>query len=442
VFYFLILLQQGSPSVIIDATLTRNFKRTYTIVLNPRSSTRVAVLHNPVSQRKEDISRAQINNRPNLHIPNDPQGVQFVAPMRFSVFAVAAALAQPTLAFQSRRVVYRKPTLLSASTFSKNDEASAAAADPPPNTFISVNFNAASKVNGGKVNGRTSAEIEAELAGGKVLEGGKVIDFEAVKGPSHAEQALREARQQVLQLQSRVSGDSNIPVGILGINDDVIQEVGHPLGTFASDKGVQKCASWLRSQAPAGRLKDAGENAASPIIFSDQDKATFQSIMEKAYAESGEVTGAFAKTFYMGTMLLPEKAREAIWAIYVWCRRTDEIVDAPRDNDQEMLRDLSAWEMRLEKLWDAGEVVDVYDLCLLDVRIRYPTMSITPFMDMIRGMLMDVPDLGQDRYDTFDELHLYCYRVAGTVGLMSLPIFGTAPGITYEQARYVVGRRS
>ena len=47
---------------------------------------------------------------------------------------------------------------------------------------------------------------------------------------------------------------------------------------------------------------------------------------------------------------------------------------------------------------------------------------------MIRGMLMDVPQLGQDRYETFDELHLYCYRVAGTVGLMSLPVFGCAPG--------------
>jgi 15-cis-phytoene synthase len=365
--------------------------------------------------------------------------------MRFSVVAVAAVLAHSALAFQSSRLVYRKPTYLLASTFHKKDEAAAAAADAgppsPPNSHISVNFDATNKANGEKVNGRSSIEIEAELAGGKVLEGGKVIDFEAVKGPSRAEQALRDARQQVLQLQSSVN-DSNSPVGILGINDDVIQEVGHPLGTFASDKDVQKCASWLRSQAPAGRLPDAGENAASPIIFSDEDKATFQSIMEKAYKESGEVTGAFAKTFYMGTMLLPEKAREAIWAIYVWCRRTDEIVDAPRDNDQEMLRDLSAWEMRLEKLWNAGEVVDVYDLCLLDVRIRYPTTSITPFMDMIRGMLMDVPDLGQDRYDTFDELHLYCYRVAGTVGLMSLPIFGTAPGITYDQARYVVEMRS
>jgi phytoene synthase len=54
---------------------------------------------------------------------------------------------------------------------------------------------------------------------------------------------------------------------------------------------------------------------------------------------------------------------------------------------------------------------------------------------MIRGMLMDVPSLGQDRYDEFDELHLYCYRVAGTVGLMSLPIFGCAPGYDDETAR-------
>jgi phytoene/squalene synthetase len=76
-------------------------------------------------------------------------------------------------------------------------------------------------------------------------------------------------------------------------------------------------------------------------------------------------------------------------------------------------------------------------LCLLDVRIRYPTLNIQPFKDMIRGMLMDVPGLGQERYETFDELHLYCYRVAGTVGVMSLPIFGCAAGFDDVTARYV-----
>jgi phytoene synthase len=77
----------------------------------------------------------------------------------------------------------------------------------------------------------------------------------------------------------------------------------------------------------------------------------------------------------------------------------------------------------------------VFDLCLLDVLVKYPTLSITPFMDMIRGMLMDVPQLGQDRYESFDELHLYCYRVAGTVGLMSLPVFGCAPGYNDDIAK-------
>ena len=340
--------------------------------------------------------------------------------MKFSIYAIAAAaLLQPVAAFQSSSQRHRRPTFLSASTI------------PKSSTGASTGSNSQSP-EPEPVNGRSSKEIQTELANGKVLEGGKVIDFEAVKGPSRAEQALSEARQQILQ-QGLVASSNEI----LGINEDVIKEVGHPLGAFATPHEVQKCASYLRSKAAPGLLKDAKENAASPIIFSDEDKAMFKSLLEKAYLESGEVTSAFAKTFYMGTMLLPEEAREAIWAIYVWCRRTDEIVDAPRANDNEMLLDLSSWEMRLEKLWDAGEVVDVYDLPLLDVRVKYPDMSITPFMDMIRGMLMDVPGLGQDRYDNFDELHLYCYRVAGTVGLMSLPIFGTAPGITYEQARCV-----
>jgi phytoene synthase len=54
---------------------------------------------------------------------------------------------------------------------------------------------------------------------------------------------------------------------------------------------------------------------------------------------------------------------------------------------------------------------------------------------MIRGMLMDIPGLGQDRYESFEELHLYCYRVAGTVGLMSMPIFGCANGFTDDDAK-------
>jgi phytoene synthase len=279
--------------------------------------------------------------------------------------------------------------------------------------------------------GRSKDEIASELNSGKVLEGGQVIDFEAVKGPSRAEQALLQARH-ALQNQHAVH-HTTVPTAILGINNEVIQEVGHDLGTFANPETVQQCASYLRSMAPPGLF--ATTKNSDPTSFTAEQKAKFKQLIDKAYLESGEVTGAFAKTFYMGTQLLGEEARRAIWAIYVWCRRTDEIVDAPRDNDEDMLYDLSSWEMRLENLWKYGQVADVFDLCLLDVRVKYPALPITPFVDMIRGMLMDVPGLGQDRYDNFDELHLYCYRVAGTVGLMSMPIFGCAEGYTEEQAR-------
>ena len=55
---------------------------------------------------------------------------------------------------------------------------------------------------------------------------------------------------------------------------------------------------------------------------------------------------------------------------------------------------------------------------------------------MIDGMVMDVPGIGKNRYETFEELELYCYRVAGTVGLMVLPILGTAEGVTEEDAKF------
>lgn len=269
----------------------------------------------------------------------------------------------------------------------------------------------------------------SEAVSGKVLEGGKVIDFESIRGPSQAEHALKLAKEQIAN-----STQKHEQISILGINDDVISEVGHELGVFATSDEIQKCAAYLRSQSAdnffdhhTGSVSDTYDTINRSTSISEEQKDTIEKILKKAFVESGEVTSAFAKTFYLGTQLLPEASREAIWAIYVWCRRTDEIVDAPRDTNDEMLSDLGIWEMRLENLWKYGEVEDVFDLCLLDVLVKYPTLPITPFVDMIRGMLMDVPGLGQERYESFEDLHLYCYRVAGTVGLMSLPIFGCAP---------------
>ena len=297
--------------------------------------------------------------------------------------------------------------------------------------------------------GRSQVEINNELQSGRTLEGGATMDFAGVKDTtSRSERALAEARVEFLGGGSATAayGKDEDGVRLIGINDEVVKEVGREVGQFvtAYDKGtVQGCAEWLRSQAPAGlfEAKPAGTSSTSTSTSSSSPPSaeqieTYRKLLDEAYEESGVVTEAFAKTFYLGTKLMPPAAQRAIWAIYVWCRRTDEIVDAPRQpDDPNMLTDLSAWEIRTENLWKHGEVVDVLDLPLLDVRVNYPKLEITPFADMVRGMLMDIPDLGQDRYDTFDELHLYCYRVAGTVGLMSMPIFGCAEGFTEEEAK-------
>lgn len=144
-------------------------------------------------------------------------------------------------------------------------------------------------------------------------------------------------------------------------------------------------------------------------------------VLDEAYARAGEVTAEYAKTFYLGTKLMtPEKAR-AVWAIYVWCRRTDELVDGP--NAARITPEaLDRWEERLEGIFD-GRPYDILDAALTDTVAKYP-VHIQPFRDMIDGMRMD---LVKSRYSSYDELYGYCYKVAGTVALMTTPVMGINP---------------
>jgi 15-cis-phytoene synthase len=140
--------------------------------------------------------------------------------------------------------------------------------------------------------------------------------------------------------------------------------------------------------------------------------------VDESYELCRQVTASYAKNFYLGTQLMPETKRRAIWAIYVWCRRTDELVDGP-GSDATTPETLDLWEKRLESVF-AGHPHDDYDVALVDTLARFP-IDIQPFREMIAGQQMD---LYRSRYETFEELNLYCYRVAGTVGLMSMSVMG------------------
>ncbi|KAK9115092.1 hypothetical protein Syun_021889 [Stephania yunnanensis] len=162
------------------------------------------------------------------------------------------------------------------------------------------------------------------------------------------------------------------------------------------------------------------------------------SLLSEAYDRCREVCAEYAKTFYLGTMLMNLERRKAIWAIYgcgteigvmepviqlqiLWCRRTDELVDGPNASHITPTA-LDRWEARLEDVFQ-GRPYDMLDAALSDTVNRFP-VDIQPFKDMIEGMRMD---LRKSRYMNFDELYLYCYYVAGTVGLMSVPVMGISP---------------
>ena len=121
-------------------------------------------------------------------------------------------------------------------------------------------------------------------------------------------------------------------------------------------------------------------------------------------------------------MLLPPAKRRAIWAIYVWCRRTDELMDSPEAQLRELneLSDqLDKWEEKTKSIF-RGEITDDLDAVMVDTLEKFP-QSIKPYLDMIEGQRMD---LTCTRYETFKDLELYCYRVAGTVGLMTQGVIG------------------
>ena len=144
--------------------------------------------------------------------------------------------------------------------------------------------------------------------------------------------------------------------------------------------------------------------------------------LDQAYEVCRKETQQWAKTFYLGTLLLPQKKRKAIWAIYVWCRRTDEIMDsveASTKSQDELSDNLNEWEENTKNVFK-GNIKSELDSVLFDTIKKYP-QSIKPYLDMIEGQRMD---LNKFRYKDFDELKLYCYRVAGTVGLMTQNVMG------------------
>lgn len=77
-------------------------------------------------------------------------------------------------------------------------------------------------------------------------------------------------------------------------------------------------------------------------------------VLDQAYEKCGQVTSEYAKTFYLGTQLMTPAQAKAVWAVYVWCRRTDELVDGP--NASKITPKVGQQSPRLLRFFTASDI--------------------------------------------------------------------------------------
>lgn len=132
------------------------------------------------------------------------------------------------------------------------------------------------------------------------------------------------------------------------------------------------------------------------------------------------IVKASGSSFYPAMKLLCREKRDAMYAIYAFCREIDDIADEPAPLNEKKKR-LQIWRDDIERVYDGVEPESTVAKALIAPVKRF-SLPKSEFIELIDGMEMDIPD-GM-RAPTMTELQLYCRRVAGAVGMLSVCVFG------------------
>jgi 15-cis-phytoene synthase len=142
-------------------------------------------------------------------------------------------------------------------------------------------------------------------------------------------------------------------------------------------------------------------------------------------AECWEILRVHGKTFHVMAKLLGPERGDAVAALYGFARVADDLVDErPADARPEEVRNELHRMLAILRSAVAGDAVAPRWLVLGEAVRKYG-IPLEPFEDLVRGLEMDLDGC---RYQTFADLALYCYRVAGTIGLMITPVAGYREG--------------
>jgi phytoene synthase len=134
-----------------------------------------------------------------------------------------------------------------------------------------------------------------------------------------------------------------------------------------------------------------------------------------------------SKSFFLSSLLLPARVRQASWALYAFCRRADDAVDEERAGGMARVEALRA---RLERVYAGRADDDPIDRAFAAVVERHAIPRALPEA-LLAGMEMDAHGT---RYASDEDLLVYCFRVAATVGLMMTRVMGTSDDIGYVRA--------
>lgn len=151
-----------------------------------------------------------------------------------------------------------------------------------------------------------------------------------------------------------------------------------------------------------------------------------------AYSVCKGITRTAAKNFYYAFLVLPKRKRDALCAVYAFMRRCDDITDDGSLSLAERRQKLEAWLADLHRAQQGNPTDDAILLALTDAQRRY-SIPAGLLDELAHGTAMDVeqaevahpnPAGLNVSYRTFDDLRLYCYRVASVVGLVCIHVFG------------------
>jgi phytoene synthase len=151
--------------------------------------------------------------------------------------------------------------------------------------------------------------------------------------------------------------------------------------------------------------------------------------MEHSHA----ITRKSASNLALAFILLPRPKRDAMSALYAFCREVDDVADEETVPTEKRREQLSAWRDDIRRAVENQPPQFVINREFQPIISRFH-LPYAFFDELIKGCEMD---LDRKRYDNYEQLELYCYRVASVVGLLSIEIFGYKNSVCRDYAIYL-----